>query len=157
MSYKYLLCACLVGFWDSDCSLLYFAQSCSELDLDSFLIVVFAQGFVKVALDCLDGRFVLMILSIPCFSWFQMFSIYFCKSCLCLRMLELKVLVSIFMLTMSTFFHKYIVLLIGFCRVHNMLLSVITMSWSDRPGSGLHLLTNDGLLAIITDIESCFF
>jgi hypothetical protein len=42
---------------------LYFAQSCSELDLrallyafflrlDSFLIVVFAQGFVKVK-DCL--------------------------------------------------------------------------------------------------------
>jgi hypothetical protein len=27
------------------------------LRLDSFLIVVFAQGFVKVALDCLDGRF----------------------------------------------------------------------------------------------------
>ena len=47
-------------------------------------------------------------------------------------MLELKVLVSIFMLTMSTFFHKYIVLLIGFCRVHNILLSVITMSLSDR-------------------------
>ena len=115
---------------------------------DSFLIVVFAQGFVKVALDCLDGRFLLMILSIPCFSWFQMFSIFFCKSCLCLRMLELKVLVSIFMLTMSTFFHKYIVLLIGFCRVHNILLSVITISWSDRPGSGLHLLTNDGLLVI---------
>jgi hypothetical protein len=63
-------------------------------------------------------------------------------------MLELKVLVSIFMLTMSTFFHKYIVLLIGFCRVHNILLSVITMSWSDSPGSGLHLLTNDGLLVI---------
>jgi hypothetical protein len=63
-----------------------------------------------------------------------MFSIFFCKSCLCLRMLELKVLVSIFMLTMSTFFHKYIVLLIGFCRVHNILLSVITMSWYDRPG-----------------------
>ena len=70
MSYKYLLCACLVVFWDSDFSLLYFAQS--ELDLqallyafflrlDSFLIVVFAQGFVKVALDCLDGRFMLMI------------------------------------------------------------------------------------------------
>ena len=77
-----------------------------------------------------------------------MFSIYFCKSCLCLRMLELKVLVSIFMLTMSTFFHKYIVLLIGFCRVHNILLSLITMSWSNRPGSGLHLLTNDGLLVI---------
>jgi hypothetical protein len=35
-----------------------------------------------------------------------------------------------FMLTMSTFFHKYIVLLICFCRVHNILLSVITMSWS---------------------------
>jgi hypothetical protein len=49
---------------------------------------------------------------------------------------------------MSTFFHKYIVLLIGFCRVHNILLSVITMSWSDRPGSGLYLLTNDGLLVI---------
>jgi hypothetical protein len=152
---------CLSGcfFWDSDFSLLYFAQSCSELDLRvllcafflrlvSFLIVVFAQGFVKVALDCLDGRFLLMILSILCFSWFQMFSIFFCKSCLCLRMLELKVLVSIFMLTMSTFFHKYIVLLIGFCRVHNILLSVITMSWSDRPGSGLYLLTNDGLLVI---------
>ena len=56
-------------FWDSDFSLLYFAHSCSELDLRallyafflrlvSFLIVVFAQGFVKVALDCLDGRFV---------------------------------------------------------------------------------------------------
>jgi hypothetical protein len=54
-NYKYLLCACLVVFWDSDFSLLYFAQSCSELDLrallyafflrlDSFLIVVFAQG-----------------------------------------------------------------------------------------------------------------
>jgi hypothetical protein len=52
------------------------------------------------------------------------------------------------MLTMSTFFHKYLVLLIGFCRVHNILLSVITISWSDRPGSGLHLLTNDGLLVI---------
>ena len=38
------------------------------LRLVSFLIVVFAQGFVKVALDCLDGRFLLMILSIPCFS-----------------------------------------------------------------------------------------
>jgi hypothetical protein len=63
-------------------------------------------------------------------------------------MLELKVLVSIFMLTMSAFFHKCIVLLIGFCRVHTILLSVITMSWSDRPGSGLHLLTNDGLLVI---------
>jgi hypothetical protein len=43
---------------------------------------------------------------------------------------------------MSTFFHKYIVLLIGFCRGHNILLSVITRSWSDRRGSGLHLLTN---------------
>jgi hypothetical protein len=61
MSYKYLLCACLVVFWDSEFSLLYFAQSCSELDLrallhafflhlDSFLIVVSAQGFVKVTL-----------------------------------------------------------------------------------------------------------
>jgi hypothetical protein len=30
----------------------------------------------------------------------------------------------------------------------NILLSVITMSWSDRTGSGLHLLTNDGLLVI---------
>jgi hypothetical protein len=59
--------------------------------------------------------------------------------------LELKVLVSIFMLTMSAFSHKYIVLLIGFCRVHNILFSVITMSWSDRSGSGLQLLTNDGL------------
>ena len=79
MSYTYLLCACLVVFCDSEFRLLYFAQSCSELDLrallyafflrlDNFLIVVFAQGFVKVALDCLDGRFVLMILSIPCFS-----------------------------------------------------------------------------------------
>jgi hypothetical protein len=48
-------------------------------------------------------------------------SIFFCKSCLCLRMLELKVLVSIFMLTMSAFFHKCIVLLIGFCRVHTIL------------------------------------
>jgi hypothetical protein len=37
MSYKYLLCACLVGFWDSDCILLYFAQSCSELDLRALL------------------------------------------------------------------------------------------------------------------------
>jgi hypothetical protein len=74
-SYKYLLCACLEVFGDSDFSLLYFAQSCSELDLrallyafflrlDSFLIVVFAQGFVKVALDCLDGKILLMILSI---------------------------------------------------------------------------------------------
>ena len=72
----------------------------------------------------------------------------FGKSYLCLRMLELKVLVSIFRLTMSALFHKCIVLLIGFCRVHTILLSVITMSWSDRPGSGLHLLTNDCLLVM---------
>ena len=32
--------------------------------------------------------------------------------------------------------------------MHNIVLSVITMSWSDRPDSGLHLLTNDGLLVI---------
>ena len=41
---------------------------------------------------------------------------------------------------------RYFVLFACYVRLHPMLLSVKTMSWSDSPGSGLHLLTSDGLL-----------